>query len=73
MGRSFSIDLPNMADFAIMRNLKKLMHEGLQTMNTICVDTVVFNLHRIKEKNFFSEYPVGLPRPPLSIRMQLFT
>ena len=27
---------------------------------TICIDTVIFNLHQIKERNFLGGHPVGL-------------
>ena len=29
------------------------MYEDLQNIKTICVDTVVLNLHQIKERNIF--------------------
>ena len=49
MGRSFSIDLPNMADFAIMRNLKSKLSKNDQGI-------IVF-LSNYERNNFLSYFP----------------
>ena len=56
MGRSFSIDLPNMADFAIMCNLKHKIKEGKRKLARkfnlsyrYIDDLISFNSKRFKE------------------------